>query len=398
MEIIENINKKLARYLINDFDNTDNKIVRTRYGVVAGWTGIIASTVLFVIKMGLGLMSGSVSVIADAFHLLSHLANSVILVVSFMVTARPATSRNPFGHGRMEHIAPLVMSIFLFVSGIQIGEQSLHQIIEPHAYHYWPALVWILLLTILVKQWLAQFINYLGESVDSHAIVANAAHQNIEAIITFTVIGGLITGHKFNFPAIDGYIGILVSAWLLYLGYSHGKEAIVPLLGQAPSKDILKRIRETAKSVEGVDDIHEIIVHDYGSLYLISFHAEISEEHGPAEMHEISERCEQKLRDTFGGEATCHTDPVLKKSPELQQTEYQFKELLKYFPKILNYHDFRIVAASPEKMIIVADIDLADDIPEEEIDQINKNLSSLIVAEIPNIEYCSFYITPKFAY
>ncbi|MCF6148492.1 MAG: cation transporter [Candidatus Kuenenia sp.] len=398
MGILENFNKKLAKCLISDFDNTDNKMVRTRYGIVAGWAGIIASIVLFALKMGIGLLSGSVSVIADAFHLLSHLANSVILVVSFIVTARPATSKNPFGHGRMEHVAPLVMSIFLFVSGIQIGEKSLHQVFEPHEYHYWSTLIWILLLTILVKQWLAQFITFLGKRVDSHAIIANAAHQNIEAVITFTVIGGLISGHKFHYPAIDGYIGVLVSAWLLYLGYTHGKEAIVPLLGQAPSKDILKKIRETAKSVEGVDDIHEIIVHDYGSMYLISFHAEISENHGHAEMHEISENCERKLREVFGGEAVCHMDPVLKKSPEIQKIEDQFKELLKNFPKIQNYHDFRIVAASPEKMIIVADIDLVNDIPDEEINQIKKNLSSLVIAEIPNIAYCSFYITPKFAY
>jgi len=127
--------RKLAKRFIKDSDNTDKKSVRIQYGLVAGWFGIYGTFILFVVKMTLGILTGSVSVIANAFHLLSHLANSIILVVSFKLTARPATAKNPFGHGRMEHIAPLIMSIFLFISGIQIGEHSLHQAIEPHELH-----------------------------------------------------------------------------------------------------------------------------------------------------------------------------------------------------------------------------------------------------------------------
>jgi cation diffusion facilitator family transporter len=132
--------RKLARRFIKDSDNTDNKSVRIQYGLVAGWFGIYGTFLLFVVKMTLGILTGSVSVIANAFHLLSHLANSIILVVSFKLTSRPATAKNPFGHGRMEHIAPLIMSIFLFISAIQIGEHSLHQAIEPHELRYWRAL------------------------------------------------------------------------------------------------------------------------------------------------------------------------------------------------------------------------------------------------------------------
>lgn len=148
--------------------------------------------------MILGLKAGSISVAANAFHLLSHLANSIILVVSFKVTARPATAKTPFGHGRMEHVAPLIMSIFLFVSGIQIAETSVHQALEPHEVHYWPALPWILFATILVKQWLTQFVSYLGKRIDSHAILTSARHHKIEAMISLTVIGGLIAGHYFQ--------------------------------------------------------------------------------------------------------------------------------------------------------------------------------------------------------
>ncbi len=353
---------------------------------------------LFMIKMILGLKAGSVSVVANAFHLLSHLANSVILVLSFKITARPATEKTPFGHGRMEHIAPLIMAIFLFVSGIQIGETSVHQALEPHDIHYWNTLPWILLATILIKQWLSQYINFLGTRVQSHAILTNAAHHKIEAVMSLAVIGGLVAGHYFHRPAVDGYIGILVSVWLLYLGYMHGREAIVPLLGQAPSKDILQRIRKTAKSVEGVEDVHEIIVHDYGSMYLISMHLEIPEKFGPAEIHEITERCERKLRQTFGGEAICHSDPLLERTPEIMALEEKFKKILSVLPQIIGYHDFRVVAESKKKIIIIADIDVAEDVPESEFEKITKDLNNRVRQEMPDYAYGAFYITPKFSY
>jgi cation diffusion facilitator family transporter len=398
MKILEQLNRRISSWFIADLDDIDNKQVRIQYGLIAGWISVIAILVLFIVKMILGLKAGSISVAANAFHLLSHLANSIILVVSFKVTARPATAKTPFGHGRMEHVAPLIMSIFLFVSGIQIAETSVHQALEPHEVHYWPALPWILFATILVKQWLAQFVSYLGKRIDSHAILTSARHHKIEAMISLTVIGGLIAGHYFQQPEVDGYIGILVSAWLLYLGYTHGRDALVPLLGQAPSKDMIRKIKETAKSVEGVEDAHEIIVHDYGSMYTISLHTEIPAKFGPPEMHEITERCEGKLRKIFGGEVVCHTDPLMEKTPETQAVEAQFREIIAGFPQIIDYHDFRVIAESRKKIIIAADIDVSENVPESEFKQISEALESRVSEEIPNVAYCVFYVTPKFAY
>lgn len=398
MSALKRFNTRLARSLIKNYDDTENKQVRIRYGLVAGWLSIGAILVIFIIKMILGLMADSISVVANAFHLLSHLANSVILVISFKVTARPATTKTPFGHGRMEHVAPLIMAIFLIVSGIQIGESSIHQALEPHEVHFWAALPWILLASILVKQWLASFVKLLGRRIESHAILTNAAHHTIEGVMSLTVIGGLVAGHYFHHPEVDGYIGVLVSLWLLYLGLTHGREAIIPLLGQAPSKKMLQKIKETAKSVDGVEDVHEIIVHDYGSLYTISLHTEIPEKHGPAEMHEIAERCEAKLRTRFGGEVVCHTDPLMEKSPEIQAVEGEFQEILKEFSEIIGYHDFRVIAESKKRIIIVADIDVKEDVLEAEFSRITGDLETRVSERIPNIAYSKFYVTPRFSY
>jgi len=275
MTVFEKTNRAIAARFIKNFDDIFNNRVRAEYGIFAGWVSITAIMVLFIIKMGLGIRAGSISIVANAFHLLSHIANSVILVVSFRMAMRLATAKTPYGHGRMEHVAPLIMSIFLFVSGIQIAEQSVHQVLKPHEVHYWNALPWILLGTIVIKQWLAQFIKFLGKRVESHAILTNAFHQTIEAVMSLTVIAGLVAGYYFHIPEVDGYIGIFVSLWLLYMGFTHGREAIVPLLGKAPSKKLIQKIRETAKSVEGVEGVHEIIVHDYGTMYTISLHLEV---------------------------------------------------------------------------------------------------------------------------
>jgi len=398
MNILDKSNTAIARLFIQNFDDTDNKTVRIRHGLLAGWVSIIATLLLFILKMVLGLMAGSISIVANAFHLLSHLVNSIILVVSFWLTSRPATTKTPFGHGRMEHIAPLIMSIFLFVSGIQIAEHSLHQALHPTAVKYWTALPWILLVTIVVKQWLAQLVRFLGRRVDSHAILANAIHQSIEAVITLTVIGGLIAGHHYQHPEIDGYIGILAALWILYLGFTHGKKALVPILGKAPEKEMIEKIRRTARDVDGVEDVHEIIVHDYGSLYVLTLHTEIPETFGPQKMHEIAEICEARLRKIYGGEVVCHTDPLMEHTPETQAIEHTFKGVVDAIPSILAYHDFRIVAQSEELIIIIADIDVAEDTPETDYPKIQAELDTSVKGAIPNIAYCSFYITPKFAY
>jgi cation diffusion facilitator family transporter len=394
----ETTNRALANWFVRDFDSPDNKTVRIQYGLLAARVSILATLCLFAVKMTLGIASGSISVVADAFHVLSHLANSVILLVSFWVASKPSTAKTPFGHGRMEHVAPLVMSVFLFVTGIQIGERSMHQALEPHPIHYWSALPWILLATILVKEWVAQFVRYLGRRVDSPAILVNAIHQRIEAVSTLTVVAGLLIGHYYHRPEVDGYIGLFVSAWLLYLGYSHGREAIIPLLGKAPSRDMVRRVRETAKSVDGVEDVHEIIIHDYGSMYLISLHGEIPATYGPAHMHDIAERCEAKLRQTFGGEAVCHTDPMLEKTPAIKAIETQFREIVAEDPRITGYHDFRVAAESQERIIIVADIDAAEHVSEKEFGSIALDLEARAKNAIRDVAYCTFYVTPRFAY
>jgi len=398
MKPIETIFRAVTRLFVKDSERTDNNAVRVRYGLFAGWMSIAVIASLFSVKMFLGLKAGSISVVANAFHLLSHLANSVILVLTFYITAKPATAKNPFGHGRMEHVAPLVMSIFLFVSGIQIAERSLEQALHPKEVHFFGALIWILLISVFVNQLLSYFVRYLGKRVSSHAILSNARHHTIEGGVSIAVIAGLIAGHYYHRPELDGIIGIFVSLWLFYLGYHHARKAVVPLLGQAPTPETITKIREISKSVDEVFDVHEIIVHDYGSLTMISLHVEIPVKAGPEGIHEITEKCERELRKVFGGEVICHSDPLLEKTPETQAIEDEFQKIISENPEALRYHDFRVVAESNHRHILVADIDMDPDIPESKYKSVLNKIKIDVNKRIKKIAYCSLYITPKYAY
>ena len=182
LSLLHRINRGLASRLIKDFDDTQSQRARVEHGLVAGRISIAVTVTLFSIQMILSWLSGSISVLADAFHLVSHLTNAIILVLTFQIMSRPATAKRPFGYGRMEYVAPLAMSVFLFVSGFQLLETSLHQITDPHAVHFFPALPLILLIGIIAKEWAGSFVNFLGERVHSKAIHTTGFHHRIPII------------------------------------------------------------------------------------------------------------------------------------------------------------------------------------------------------------------------
>ncbi len=378
--------------------NVAEQAKRARRGLQAACLAGATTAVLFAVKLVLGFQADSIAVLANAFHHLSHLASAVILGVSFWLTSRPATGRTPFGHGRMEHIAPLIMAVLLFVSGLRLGEEAVHRIINPHHLHYFAALPWLLGATVIVKQITGECVRRLGNRIRSHAVLAAAAHHRIEGILSVAVIAGIVAGQHLEVPYIDGSIGLIAALWLLYLGCSHGRDAVVPLLGQAPSAELIADIRKTARGIEGVEDVHEIIVHDYGNKYLLSLHVEIPEKLGSVKIHELTEECEEKLRQKYGGEVVAHADPLLEKTPEVQKVEEQFSKIVQSSPDVHSYHDFRVVAASENRIIIAADIDAAEGISEERFPAAAGKLEKAVLEQISGVAYCSFYVTPKFAY
>jgi cation diffusion facilitator family transporter len=298
----------------------------------------------------------------------------------------------------MEYIAPLAMSIFLFVSGFQLLEISLHQITDPHEVYYFPELPSVLFLGIIAKEWSGSFVNFLGERIESKAIHATGFHHRIDSVVTFTVILGLVLADFYRLPEIDGFVGLLVAIWLLLLGYNHGKEAISPLLGKPPSMEMVEEIRTIATSVSGVEDVHEIIVQDFGSMHLISLHVEIPARFSVLQMHGILEECEWKLKKRFAGEVVCHMDPLIEKTPEIERHESTFREIIENFPKVESHSRFRVIGESEEKIIIVANLTTCDDTIPLDFEDVKRDLEKRVKDSIPEVAYCVFRIVPKYAY
>ena len=397
MQLIEKANRALADRLAPGYDQGGPE-ARLRGGRAAGWLAVTATLVLFLVRLSLGIATESVALIGNAFHLLSHLSAGAVLIFTYWLASRPATARTPFGHGRMEHVAPLIMALLLTVAGAQLGKSSIHQALSPHPLFYWAGLPWMLLGTVAVKLGIGLVVRHLGRTVSSRAILAVARHEHIEAWLSLAVIAGLVAGHHFRMPRLDGVLGLGVALWLVYAGLSHGWQSLIPLLGAPPDRKLLEQIRDIARSVEGVNDVHEIIVHDYGTMYLISLHLEIPESLGAKRIHEVAETCEARLRETFGGEVVGHADPLVEKAEAVREMERRFADLVKGLEWVESFHGFRLVFYSDDLYILVADVNLADQVPEREFSAKQRELEKLAAAISPQLAYASLSVTPKFSY
>lgn len=390
--------ERLGRWLIRDFERPAAQAVRVRHGYAAGWVSILVLLALFAVRLALGLASGAISVVAVSFTLLSDLLASVVLVVSFRVSARPATARNPFGHGRMEQVAPLLISFVLFFLGIEVARESAHALTGTHATHYWWLMPWIVLATAVVKRVLGRFVLFLGRRVGSHAIEETAAHLAIEGAYSLAVVAGLFLGHYLDLPWLDGTIGLAGALAILYLSFRNARHALEPLLGKAPSEELLREVRDLARGVAGIEGVHEIVVHDYGQLRVLSLHAEISESLPAAESHGIAEQLEGALRRGLGGDVVVHTDPLMERTPAVEALEARFRELVAQVPEITGYTDFRIVAHSREKIILVADIEAGRELSDADRDAALARLRELAPAAFPELAYPVFNLTQRFSY
>lgn len=390
--------ERLGRLLIRDFARPEAQEVRVRHGYAAGWVSILVLLTLFVVRFGLGYASGAISVVAVSFTLLSDLLASVVLVISFRVSARPATARNPFGHGRMEQIAPLLISFVLFFLGIEVARESAHALTGTHATHYWWLLPWIVLATAVAKRVLGSFVLFLGRRVGSHAIEETASHLTIESAYSLAVVAGLLLGHHLHLPWLDGTVGLAGALAILYLSFRNARHALEPLLGKAPAAGFLQEVRDLSKGVPGIEGVHEIVVHEYGQMRVISLHAEISETLPAAESHGIAERLEGALRRGLGGDVVVHTDPLMERTPAVDALEARFRDLVAQVPEITGYTDFRVVAHSPGRIILVADIEAGRELSDADRDAALARLRGLASAAFPELAYPVFNLTQRFSY
>ncbi len=301
----------LIRLFIPDSQKINDPVVRGRYGILAGGMGILLNLCLFCSKFFAGFFTGSIAITADAFNNLSDAGSSVVTLAGFKMASMPADREHPFGHGRLEYLSGLAISAAILLVGLELGKSSVEKIIHPEAVRMGILPMVILICSILVKLWMAYFNRSLGKRISSSAMMATAADSLTDAAATSAVLVGMAVGHLSG-RLIDGYIGLLVAAFILYSGFTTARDSLSPLLGQAPDKEFVASIQQAAMAHPEILGIHDLIVHDYGpGRRIISFHAEVPSNRDILETHDVIDHLEMELRERFQCDVTVHMDPIV---------------------------------------------------------------------------------------
>lgn len=332
----------LVRHFIPNSERTEDPAVRERYGVLAGGTGIVLNLLLFLGKFAAGLVTGAISVTADAFNNLSDAASSVVTLVGFRLAGQKADADHPFGHGRMEYLAGLAVSLLILLVGVELGKSSIEKILSPEVVEFsWLSVV-ILAVSVSVKLWMCRFNRVLGRRIDSAAMAATATDSLSDAVATSAVLVGLLIGHFTALP-VDGWIGLLVAVFILKAGIGSAKDTLDPLLGQPPEPGLVEEIERTILAHPQIVGVHDMIIHDYGpGRRMMSVHAEVPSDSDMLEVHDIIDHVERELGDRFHMEAVIHMDPIAQNDPATVRLREQVAELVQQVDPSITIHDFRI--------------------------------------------------------
>lgn len=345
----------LAHFFIKDKDNTSSPAVRQAYGILCGTVGIALNILLFAGKFFAGLVSNSIAVTADAFNNLSDAGSSLITLVGFKMAGQKPDPSHPFGHGRIEYLSGLFVSIAILIMGFELIHSSIDKIIHPQAVAFSPLTVIILLVSIAVKIYMALYNKAISRKIGSAAMNATATDSLSDTLATAVVLIATVIGHYTGF-LIDGYCGVLVGLFILYAGYSAAKDTISPLLGQPPQPEFVKDVETIVTSYEHVLGIHDMIVHDYGpGRVMLSLHAEVPADGDMLILHDMIDNIEHQLHDELGCEAVIHMDPVIINDYQTDELKSRVTELLQNTYPEIHFHDFRIVKG-PTHINIIFDI------------------------------------------
>lgn len=346
----------LLKLFVKNYKQTEDKTVREKYGVLGGTVGIVCNLLLSLVKIVLGVVSGSVSVIADAMNNLSDTASSVITLVGFKAAGKPADEDHPFGHGRMEYMAAFIVSALILLVGFELFKSSVEKIITPTAVTVNYVTLIILFLSALTKLWMFFFNKKLSKAVDSGVLGATAQDCLNDAFTTFAILisVGVMVVFSVN---IDAYVGLLMSIFILYTGFKSAKETIDPLLGTPPEKELILDIEKTILSFDDFIGIHDLIVHNYGpGRIFASVHVEVPEDINIVHCHEQVDLCEKVVCEKLGVELVIHMDPIAVNNETVTKIKEQLNSVLKNIDESLTFHDFRMTPKGENRTNLLFDV------------------------------------------
>lgn len=342
----------LAKIFIKNPRDYHNPEVRKKYGMLTGIVGIVLNVLLAAGKFIAGFLTGAISIMADAFNNLSDAASSLISLVGFCVADKKPDPDHPFGHGRMEYITGLFVSILIIVMGFELAKSSVQKIIHPQEIETGLVSIIILIAAILVKIYMHFYNKIYGRKIDSASMKATAMDSLSDTVATSVVLISILVS-KYTGFIIDGYTGVLVSLFIFYAGVRSVKETVDPLLGQAPDPDFVKSIKDIVGTYPEIVGIHDLIVHDYGpGRRIISLHGEVSEDGNMVELHDIIDRCERELSERLGCMTTIHMDPITLNDARVDALRNAILEGIHSYDSRVTIHDFRVVDGPTQTNII----------------------------------------------
>ena len=315
---------------------------RTRCGIVSGITGIICNLLLVVVKVTLAAMSGSVAMAADAINNLSDAGSGIITIAGFRLSSQPPDAEHPFGHGRTEYVAALVVALLIMGLGISFLKDSIRAIFYPSEIKCSNVGIIIFSAAILVKCWLFFFYYKISKMIHSEVIRAAAFDSLSDCVGTGLVIISLIASRYTKFP-LDGCAGIIVAGMILWAGGSVLKDTVSKLLGEPPDAELVEKIKEQILAAPGIDGVHDIIIHNYGeNAYYVTAHAEISSEGDRFSAHDILENAEVAVAKALPVHLLLHGDPYNKENPEVIFWRSRMENVVSKFDSEFKLYDFRI--------------------------------------------------------
>lgn len=334
--------KFLIKKFIPDSENTASPEVREKYGVLSGTLGIIFNLLLFALKLTVGIITASVAVISDAFNNLSDLGTTLVALVGSKLSTKKPDRAHPFGHGRIEYITSLVISLVIILVGFELLKSSAVKIINPSEAAFDPFLTALLLPAVFVKLYMYFYNSYMGEKIDSGVLRAAAADSLNDVLSTSAVIASTVVGGFVSLP-LDGIMGALVSCLIMYTGFGIARETVTTLLGAPPDEEVVRRICDIISSGENVSGMHDLIVHDYGpGRKFASVHAEIPVDMDIIKIHEEIDALERKILSELGIFIVIHMDPILVDCEKTNRMKEEAEEIIKEINPEFSLHDFRI--------------------------------------------------------
>lgn len=375
----------LVNKFIKDSANIESTEVRTRYGMLASVVGIFCNVLLFSVKLAIGLILSSLAVTADAFNNLSDAASSIISFVGVKIAGKPADAEHPFGHGRIEYIAALIVSFLVIEVGFTFFKSSISKIMHPEEITFDPVPFIILILSILVKLWMAFFNNKLGKRIDSKVMLATAADSLGDVITTSATVISIVICH-FTSINVDAIAGLIVSGIVIWSGVSIAKDTLEPLIGQRVPSELYQKITDMVESYEGIVGAHDLIVHNYGpNRSMATIHAEVPNDVSIEASHEIIDRIERDAKKELNILLVIHMDPVEMRDEEVLELRDKTSHIVHALDPELHFHDFRVLKENEQKNLIF-DLVVPDSYTEKDANRVMHQLIALLHEMEKNVD------------